>query len=144
MIGWAEIALERDPMNLLAQDTQPRSEAYCIILLNHGRFAKVDVEDYEQLRRFNWYASRAIHTRSYYAARHIKNPTPGKYRQKTLWMAREIIGAKPGEITDHRNRDTLDNRRSNLRLASNAENAGTQKSDSITAAVSRAFITGAN
>lgn len=39
-----------------------------------------------------------------------------------VYMHRQILGLKPGDpMTDHRNRDKLDNRRANLRTATNAE-----------------------
>ncbi len=43
--------------------------------------------------------------------------------KKTIRLHRLIIGAKPGEIVDHRNRNKLDNRRSNLRICSQSDNA---------------------
>jgi HNH endonuclease/AP2 domain len=38
-------------------------------------------------------------------------------------MHRAILGAQPGQMVDHRNHDTLDNRRENLRFCSYSENA---------------------
>ena len=37
-------------------------------------------------------------------------------------MHRLIIGAKDGEVVDHRNRNGLDNRKQNLRICTHAEN----------------------
>lgn len=42
---------------------------------------------------------------------------------KQLYLHREIMAAERGQIIDHINRDRLDNRRSNLRFATQAENA---------------------
>lgn len=44
----------------------------------------------------------------------------GQY--KTVLVHREIIGAKPGEIVDHINRNPLDCRKANLRIVSHREN----------------------
>jgi hypothetical protein len=44
-------------------------------------------------------------------------------RPKTLLLHREIFGAKPGQLLDHKNRDKLDNRRENIRLADARGNA---------------------
>lgn len=46
----------------------------------------------------------------------------GKWRQ--YFMHREVLGLEPGDgrACDHINRDRLDNRRSNLRVATSAEN----------------------
>jgi HNH endonuclease len=42
---------------------------------------------------------------------------------ESVLMARFIMGAKPGEIIDHRNHDTLDNRRKNLRICTSSQSA---------------------
>lgn len=43
-------------------------------------------------------------------------------RSQTLSLHRHILGAKRGQIIDHINGDGLDNRRSNLRFCSHAQN----------------------
>jgi len=47
---------------------------------------------------------------------------PGYVRYKREMLHRLIVGAPVGEVVDHINGDTLDNRRSNLRVCSRAEN----------------------
>lgn len=47
-----------------------------------------------------------------------RKPVSGK-----LYLHRQIIGAMPGEIVDHVNRDGLDNRRANLRIVDEGMNA---------------------
>jgi hypothetical protein len=42
---------------------------------------------------------------------------------KNVYLHRLIAGAKPGQIVDHINRDTYDNRRCNLRFVTRSENA---------------------
>jgi hypothetical protein len=44
-------------------------------------------------------------------------------------MHREIMNAPAGLLIDHRNRDTLDNRRNNLRLATYSQNGCNSKID---------------
>ena len=41
---------------------------------------------------------------------------------KTIYLHREILCAAPGEFVDHINRDKLDNRRANLRIATRSQN----------------------
>lgn len=95
------------------------------IPLTQGQFALVDDHDYEQLNKFNWYADWDAKVRggSFYVARGVK--VDGK--RKTIYMHREIVGAQKGQMVDHINGNTLDNRRSNLRLATNAENQRNRK-----------------
>lgn len=84
------------------------------IPLTQGKFALVSCRDYHKLRRYKWYM------RAGYAARHIY--AGGKrYHQP---MHREIMGLVRGDKkqVDHRNGVKIDNRRSNLRIASMGQN----------------------
>jgi hypothetical protein len=89
------------------------------IPLTQGQVALVDDEDVERLSQFKWYALWSPNIGSYYA-RHQLNPVNGK--REMLWMHRFIMGARTGEHIDHRNHDTLDNQKSNLRLVLREEN----------------------
>lgn len=84
-----------------------------LIPLGHGIFAKVDDEDYQWLIQWKWCFCKN------YAVRGSKRIN-GK--QKTIYMHREILTPIDGFITDHINRDTLDNRRSNLRRCTKKQN----------------------
>jgi hypothetical protein len=78
--------------------------------------ALVDDADYEELAKHKWFCdSRG------YVARKVPHPLK---RQVTELMHRVILGLEYGDPRqgDHRNRNRLDNQRSNLRLASNGEN----------------------
>lgn len=47
----------------------------------------------------------------------------GKNKYKSFILHREIMGAQKGQIVDHKNGNTLDNRRSNLRFCTVSQNA---------------------
>lgn len=86
------------------------------IELTRGYSAIVD-ENSPQLE-FKWCAQVLVRGHVYAVRR--KN---GKY----ICLHREVMNAKPGEIVDHINRDTLDNRLCNLRLVSLSENLANSK-----------------
>jgi hypothetical protein len=85
------------------------------IELTRGKSAIVDDEWYPYLNQFNWQARYDRTTGKWYAARQV--------HRKFIYMHREILNAPDGLHGDHINGDTLDNRRSNLRLATSAQNA---------------------
>ena len=86
------------------------------IPLTQGKVALVDDEDYEELSKYRWCVTKKQHT--CYAYRQIgKAP-----HRKIVQMHRHIIDPPPGVLSDHINHDGLDNRRTNLRICSRAEN----------------------
>ena len=84
------------------------------IPLTQGKFALVDDDDYEWLMQWKWRAMRQKKTDNFNAARYCN--------RKTLLMHRAILGAPDNLLVDHRNHNTLDNCRSNIRLATKAQN----------------------
>jgi hypothetical protein len=94
---------------------------YKTIPLTLGQMARVDAEDYEALACFKWQALWSPDVRSFYAGRSAQHGV----RQ----MHRVILGLTVGDglKVDHINHDTLDNRRENIRVATNAENCRNQR-----------------
>lgn len=102
--------------------TQPLDKPYRFIALTQGQTAIVDAEDFEWLNQWNWFAWWSPDTRCFYAVRSGKrgkrNPNPTR-----LYMHRVILGCKKRqEEGDHKNHNTLDNRRKNLRKCTRAQN----------------------
>jgi hypothetical protein len=91
---------------------------YRRIYLGEGEWTIVEPMDYYQLKNFNWYIGG--NGKEFYAFRNIKIG-PGK--TKMVSMHREIMNPPGHLLVDHRNNDTLDNRRANLRLATHSENS---------------------
>ncbi len=95
------------------------------IPLPGGLFVCVDDDDYNRLARHNWHVRSQ--EKPWYAAR---NSPRNNGKRHAILMHREIIGAKPGEIVDHINGDSLDNQKNNLRLCDargNARNAALRR-----------------
>ena len=92
------------------------------IQLTQGYEALVDDEDYEWLSSFKWYAcrKRSGNGAVIYATRDV---VPTRQRIK-ISMHRQILGLfhGDGKICDHRNQNTLDNRRHNLRIVTHSLN----------------------
>ena len=109
-------------MNLIEQDTRPAADDTRLIPLTQGQFAIVDASDFEWLNQWKWNAQWNPKTRSFYAKRTL--PVIDGKRTGDVWMHRMILGFEPkdGRIGDHQNGLTLDNRRSNLRVASTFQN----------------------
>jgi hypothetical protein len=97
---------------------QPLDKPYRLIPLTQGQTAIVDLEDFEWLSQWNWYAHWCPDTRSFYAGRTIRL----KKGTATIRINRVIIHCSDEEEVDHKNHDTLDNRRGNLRKCSKTQN----------------------
>jgi len=89
--------------------------------LTRGQKTVVDDADYDLVRGHKWHA---LHSRgSFYAARFEYND--GK--QTIVLMHRLLLAAPKGMIVDHIDHDTLNNRRSNIRLCTHAQNMQNSK-----------------
>lgn len=96
--------------------------------LTQGKVALVDDGDYEWLMQWRWQAMKPSNPkRCWYAARGEYFPDTKK--QKTVWMHRFILGLPHGKKphVDHRDRNGLNNQRSNLRIATHGDNTHNQR-----------------
>jgi hypothetical protein len=94
------------------------------IELSQGQRAKVDDGDFDWLNQWKWCAEWNRETRSFYAVRK-SDLVDGKRHH--VCMHRLVLGCLPGRLTDHKDHDTLNNQRYNLRIATNAQNQHNQK-----------------
>ncbi len=87
------------------------------IPLTQGKWAIIDACDAEKVLQHKWYAHKDYHT--YYALTNIRKEdgTP-----TILRLHRLILKPHPQTMVDHINGNGLDNRRCNLRLATNRQN----------------------
>lgn len=84
-----------------------------IVLSNQIKVC-VDDDDFEWLSNYKWYYSKGYASRiTYFEDGTIKTNT----------MHREIMGNPKGGIIDHINRNSLDNRKENLRIVTTKQNS---------------------
>jgi hypothetical protein len=82
-----------------------------LIPLTQEKYAIVDEEDYAELSKYKWHYNKKN--------KHVRLGIR-KYTSKTLYMHRELL--KTDSNIDHINHNTLDNRKSNLRICTQADN----------------------
>lgn len=86
------------------------------ILLTKGQFTIVNDADFDWLNQWDWSAQLGRGGK-FYAMR--RGPLP---ERKRIYLHRLICGASANKQVDHKNRNSLDNRRRNLRQCSTAQN----------------------
>ena len=91
-----------------------------LIPLTQGQFAKVDDEDYDFLMKWKWYALKST-TDHYYAVRKGKQ-SDGLRNRNLIRMHQEVMPYVKGMVIDHIFHDTLDNRKSELRVCTVSQN----------------------
>ncbi len=89
-----------------------------------GIFAKVSVEDYGELSKYNWFLTQG------YAQRNL--PRNGLKKRYRLYMHHAICMPSEGVKVDHIDGDTLNNIRGNLRLCTHTENARNRRVSNAT------------
>jgi hypothetical protein len=99
-------AVKRHPV------TQPSDPSYRLIPLTQGQNALVDTSDFKWLSEWNWYARKDFYKNGviFYAYR--------QENRRVIPMHVQILKCK----ADHKNRNGLDNRRSNLRPCTESQN----------------------
>jgi hypothetical protein len=99
---------------------QPLDQSIKLIPLTKGQNVIVDAADYDWLMQWNW--SVLASASGFYAVRHEQG--------RAILMHRELT-RNEGKSTDHKNRNTLDNRKSNLRPCDQSLNQANRIKESI-------------
>ena len=96
--------------------------------LTQGYEAVIDADDVPIAGAFNWYAEIDRRSdgsiRSVYAVRKRRDESGNEKGER---LHRIIAGATPGFEVDHKDGDGLNNRRTNIRVATNAQNQHNQR-----------------
>jgi hypothetical protein len=93
----------------------PPNEEIRYIPLTRGLYAIVDAADYELLSKHKWCARCDVDGKRFYACRNDHG--------RLVLMHREIMKPPPGMVVDHLNRQSLNNRRCNLRICTPLQNS---------------------
>jgi len=95
-----------------------------IIKLTKGYEAIIDDEDFERINVFNWYVLEGSGNRFYGARNYTRR---GGQPRRTVLLHHQVLDIMPwelnGMVTDHIDRNTLNCRRNNLRIVTQAVNA---------------------
>lgn len=105
--------------------SKPMKKIYLTGKYADNRYALVDDQDYEYLSQFTWNFKKEANQPYGYAGTNYntgKRLTNGRFKYLNKKMHQLILPLKAGFVTDHRNGNTLDNRRANLRYATKAQN----------------------
>lgn len=97
------------------------------IKLTQGQYALVSDYRYEELNQYKWFAVWDDSTKSYRAARSVREK--GK-KPRHIHMSREIMNTPDGMIADHIDHDTLNNQDENLRNVTHQQNRMNQRTRS--------------
>jgi hypothetical protein len=95
------------------------------IAIISGHAVQVDECDAPLLTAWNWHVMTIPSKHRIYRYVVAWRRVDGK--RKIFFLHREIAGPKVGEVVDHINHDTLDNRRVNLRVCTHAQNIANRR-----------------
>lgn len=86
--------------------------AITVVLLSPEHCSVIDTEDLPKVVEYNWYAAK--NGRNVYAQAHING--------SVVQMQRWLLVAPKGMLVDHKDCNTLNNRRENLRVVTRKQN----------------------
>lgn len=97
------------------------------LVLSKGKIALVDAEDFERVAQFKWCASLDGRGATYYAIRRTRAGERARWRSQNIRLHHFVFDVTPHElppdhILEHENQNSLDCRRSNLRIVHKSVN----------------------
>lgn len=92
------------------------AEEFKSVPLQCGDMCLVDVADYEIVKHLSWFSATKR------GVKYVKTSIRDGGKQKGILMHRMLLNCPPDMFVDHINHNTLDNRRSNLRICNAHQN----------------------
>ena len=84
-----------------------------IVFTSKDKKIFIDIEDVEKIDKYTWNINSTGYART---------EIGGRKNKISIMMHRLIMNAKDGEVVDHINHNTVDNRKKNLRICSQKDN----------------------
>lgn len=99
----------------------PQEQAYIEIPLTRGQITRVSANRLPEISSFMYYAKWNRLAQAFYAVRNVR---VGPYKQRVVYLHRELLGLSPDDPRegDHRDRDPLNNVDENLRIGTRQQN----------------------
>lgn len=95
------------------------------IKLNHNKYALIDDDQFSKISEYKW--SYMTVYKGITNIGYVYTSTCHKNKKSKIYLHRLIMNAPKNTQVDHINHDTLDNRKINLRICTNAQNQFNQK-----------------
>jgi len=92
------------------------------VQLTQGQNTLIDERDAEWIRESKWCATWREDNASFYVVSYVRGGHPGQMQLMHRAILERLESPEPRARGDHKNRDTLDNRRDNLRWATGSQN----------------------
>lgn len=93
------------------------------IPLQNGMVALIDDEDYPRVAQHKWTAANVAKRDGRPPCWYVKRQITVDGKSFNIWLHRFILGVPDGVTVDHEDRDTLNNQKFNLRMASSRQQA---------------------
>lgn len=98
---------------------------FAIMVCNSKKYGRIefiiDKEDVERCKPYKWHID---YNNNFYASTNIRVTTN---KQKRIKLHRFIMNCPENKVVDHINRDTLDNRKFNMRICTQTDNKTNRK-----------------